>query len=77
MAGTSCFGFINTGEIATKQPLIRSKKALRASSSKVTDLLATAIAIQEQDAAAAGQIGYMARAMIWASMPHRKIDGAH
>lgn len=67
----------STPEIATKQPLIRSKKALRASSSKVTDLLATAIAIQEQDAAAAGQIGYMARAMIWASMPHRKIDGAH
>ena len=67
----------STPGIATKQPLIRSTKALRASSSKVTDLLATAIAIQEQDAAAAGQIGYMARAMIWASMPHRKIDGAH
>lgn len=56
---------------------IHSKKAVKASSEKVSDLLATALAIQEQDAAAAGQIGYMARAMIWASMPHKKVDGAH
>lgn len=68
---------LSTPKTAAKQSRIRSTKALKASSSKVTDLLATAIAVQEQDAAAAGQIGYMARAMIWASMPHRKIDGAH
>jgi hypothetical protein len=35
------------------------------------------LAIQEEDAAVSRQIGYMARAMIWASMPHKKIDGAH
>ena len=63
--------------LATKQPRIHSTKAVKASSAKVSDLLATALAIQEQDAAAAGQIGYMARAMIWASMPHKKVDGAH
>jgi len=54
-----------------------SSKAIKASPAKVTDLLATALAIQDEDAAAAGQVGYMARAMIWASMPHRKIEGAH
>lgn len=53
------------------------KKAIKASPAKVADLIATALAIQEQDAAEAGQVGYMARAMIWASMPHRKIEGAH
>ena len=56
---------------------IYSTKAVNASTAKVADLLATAVAIQEEDAAAAGQIGYMARAMIWASLPHRKIEGAH
>ena len=56
---------------------IYSTKAVKASTTKVADLLATAVAIQEEDAAAAGQIGYMARAMIWASLPHRKIAGAH
>lgn len=56
---------------------IHSKKAVKASSNKVAGLLGTAIAIQEEDAAAAGQIGYMARAMIWASLPHRKVEGAH
>lgn len=35
------------------------------------------ISILEEDAASAGEIGYMARAMIWASMPHSKVDGAH
>ena len=55
---------------------IHSKKAVKASSNKVANLLGTAIAIQEEDAAAAGQIGYMARAMIWASLPHKKIEGA-
>ncbi|OSP95494.1 plasmid replication protein [Burkholderia pseudomallei] len=49
----------------------------KASPAKVSDLITTALAIQEEDAAASGQIGYMARAMIWASMPHKKIDGAH
>ena len=56
---------------------IYSTKAVKASTTKVADLLATAVAIQEEDAATAGQIGYMARAMIWASLPHRKIEGAH
>ena len=56
---------------------IYSTKAVKASTTKVADLLATAAAIEEEDAAAAGQIGYMARAMIWASLPHRKIAGAH
>ncbi|MFA5241684.1 MAG: replication protein RepA [Sulfuricella sp.] len=60
-----------------KPSRIHSTKAVKASSAKVADLLATALAIQEQEAAAAGQIGYMARAMIWASMPHKKVDGAH
>ena len=55
---------------------IHSKKAVKASSNKVANLLGTAIAIQEEDAAAAGQIGYMARAMIWASLPHKKVEGA-
>lgn len=59
------------------QGSIYSTKAANASAAKVADLLATAVAIQEEDAAAAGQIGYMARAMIWASLPHRKIEGAH
>ena len=54
-----------------------TRKATRASPAKVADLIATALAIQEQDAAEAGQIGYMARAMIWASMPHKKVEGAH
>jgi len=56
---------------------IHSKKAVKASSAKVAGLLDTAIAIQEEDATAAGQIGYMARAMIWASLPHKKVDGSH
>ena len=55
---------------------IHSKKAVKASSNKVANLLGTAIAIQEEDAAAVGQIGYMARAMIWASLPHKKVEGA-
>lgn len=54
---------------------IYSTKAVNASTAKVADLLATAVAIQEEDAAAAGQIGYMARAMIWASLPHKKVEG--
>lgn len=49
----------------------------KSSSTKVSSLISTALAIQEEDAAASGQIGYMARAMIWASMPHKKVDGAH
>lgn len=56
---------------------IHSKKAVKASSAKVAGLLDTAIAIQEDDAAAADQIGYMARVMIWASLPHKKVEGAH
>lgn len=55
---------------------IHSTKAIKASTATVAELLATAVAIQEEDAAAAGQIGYMARVMIWASLPHRKIEGA-
>ena len=55
---------------------IYSTKAVKASTTKVADLLATAVAIQEEDAATAGQIGYMARAMIWASLPHKKVEGA-
>ena len=67
------------------QGSIYSTKAANASAAKVADLLATAVAIQEEDAAAAGQIGYMARTMIWASLPaysaetgrsfHGKADG--
>ena len=34
-------------------------------------------AIEEQSAADADEIGYMARAMIWASMPHSKFEGTH
>lgn len=59
---------------STRAPTL---KATKASPAKVADLIATALAIQEQDAAEAGQIGYMARAMIWASMPHKKVEGAH
>jgi hypothetical protein len=54
-----------------------SGEAIKASPAKVADLIATALAIQDQDAAEAGQVGYMARAMIWASMPHRKVEGSH
>ncbi|WP_313630015.1 replication protein RepA [Pseudomonas sp.] len=64
-----------TASIA-KQTRIHSTKAAKASAAKAADLFDTALAIQNQEAAAAGQIGYMARAMIWASMPHKKIDGA-
>lgn len=60
-----------------KTPFIRSAKAAKARQAKVSDIVATAIAIQEEDAKAVGQIGYMARSMMWASLPHRKIDGAY
>lgn len=56
---------------------VASRKAIKVSSAKVADLIATALAIQEQDAVEAGQVGYMARSMIWASMPHRKVEGSH
>lgn len=57
---------------------IYSKKAVKASSAKIAGLIDTAIAIQEEDANTAnGQIGYIALVMIWASMPHKKIDQAH
>jgi len=47
------------------------------SPAKVEEMVTTALAIQAEDARAAGQLGYMARAMIWASMPHKKVAGAH
>jgi len=64
-------------KIAEQQPDARSAEARKAGTAKLEDLIATAVAIQAQDAAAAGQIGYIARAMIWASMPHNRVDGAH
>lgn len=60
---------LEAGESARVRP-----SSSKASPAKVSDLIATALAIQEEDAAASGQIGYMARAMIWASMPHKKIE---
>lgn len=52
-------------------------KAGKRSPERDAELIATALDIQERDALAAGQLGYMARTMIWASMPHSKVDGAY
>jgi len=60
--------------VVKQQPVVGSTE-VRAG--KVERLIATAIAIQAQDAEEAKEVGFIARAMIWASMPHKEVDGAH
>ncbi len=38
-------------------------------------LVSEALAIEAEEAKAAGAVGYMARALTLATMPHRKVDG--
>lgn len=42
---------------------------------KIERLLEQALAIEEEDARAAGALGFMARAMVQATMPHRSVQG--
>jgi hypothetical protein len=39
-------------------------------------LIAESLAIEAEDAAGAGALGFVARAMVLATMPHRKVEGA-
>ncbi len=43
----------------------------------VDRLISSALAIEEQDALEAGELGFMARAMVLATLPHRKVEGHH
>jgi hypothetical protein len=43
--------------------------------SKIDRLIATALAIEAEEAQEAGQLGFMARAMVMASLPHSKVEG--
>jgi len=40
-------------------------------------LITEALAIEAEDAKAAGALGFMARALAQATLPHRKVEGAH
>ena len=41
---------------------------------RTADLIARAIQLEEEDAKAAGAVGFMARALVQATMPHRRTD---
>ena len=41
----------------------------------IDDLINQALAIEDDDAREAGSLGFMARAMVQATLPHRKVDG--
>lgn len=41
----------------------------------VDSLITQALAIEDEDARAAGALGFMARAMVQATLPHRKVEG--
>ena len=42
----------------------------------VQEIIAQALAIEAEEAQQAGTLGYMARAMVQATMPHKKVAGA-
>ena len=42
---------------------------------RTDDLIARALEIEAEDARAAGAVGFMARALVQATMPHRRVDG--
>lgn len=65
------------GTTSSRDGSRRVRGSNRGSSARADEIITTALAIQDEDARAAGQVGYMARAMIWASMPHREVAGAH
>lgn len=39
-------------------------------------LISEALAIEEKEAYEAGALGYMARALVQATVPHRKVEGS-
>lgn len=47
----------------------------RSSSTAIDRLIAESLAIEAEDARAAGTLGFMARALVQATMPHRKVEG--
>ena len=42
---------------------------------KINDLISTALAIEAEEAKEAGKLGFMARSLVQATMPHRKATG--
>lgn len=44
---------------------------------KLDDLINQALAIEDEQAQEAGALGFMARAMVQATLPHRKVDGTY
>lgn len=44
---------------------------------KLDDLINQAIAIEDEQAQEAGALGFMARAMVQATLPHRKVEGTY
>ncbi|CAG9170419.1 replication protein RepA [Cupriavidus pinatubonensis] len=55
----------------------RIRGSKRGSLARAAEIVTTALDIQAKDAYAADQVGYMAKTMIWASMPHSEVAGAH
>ena len=49
--------------------------ATNLSSKSIDDLINQALAIEIEDARDAGALGFMARAMVQATLPHKKVDG--
>lgn len=59
------------------RPTIRPKGlALSKGIQPVQDIIAHALAIEAEEAQQAGTLGYMARAMVQATMPHKKVTEA-
>ena len=43
----------------------------------LNSLVNQALAIEDEDAREAGALGFMARAMVQATLPHRKVEGTY
>ena len=52
-----------------------TRKAVRVNDRNLTHLIHEALAIEAQEAKKVGALGYMARVLVQATLPHRKVEG--